>query len=260
MIYHVLNGDALAEKFPPELEGERIIWREAFIEGYQEIDTDENFWQKRTDFVVDAYGATMEEYSEKFLSQVKRLMQIKEDEVYLWFEDDLFCQINMWWVIQMLWMFRHPQQKPMPTMYRVFPEDKPGSWDGFGRATSADLIPLYHQAVRFEKPDVEVALKLWNAYRSGATLELDSTEIANCKCYRYLAEVIEAQNDRNPISGPGRPQRILDNIMTEGKASFEEIFAEFYKRAGVYGFGDVQVYRLLREMGPAYSQSTDQTN
>jgi hypothetical protein len=255
MNYHVLNGDALAEKFPSQLSGERIIWREAFIEGYQQIDIDDNFWQKRAAFVVEAYGATLEEYSQKFLSQLKLLMQIKDDDdVYLWFEDDLFCQINMWWVIQSLWRFRQPQKKPLPRLYRVFPEDKPGSWDGFGKATSEELVKLFQQAVPFEKTDVDIALKLWNAYNRGLTLELDYTDFVNNTCYRYLYEVMQAQNDRNPISGPGRPERILENIIHEGKESFQEIFAEFYKRAGIYGFGDVQVLRILHRMGPAYSR------
>ena len=45
-----------------------------------------------------------------------------------------------------------------------------------------------------------------------------------------------------------RPKQILDEIMGEGITDFSEIFPEFTRRAGVYGYGDLQVERLMDQM------------
>src|SRR6185503_10497629 len=101
MKYHVLNGDALAEKFPEEtVRGDLIIIREAFIEGPLSTDFTKEYWDQRMAFIQSAYRATPEEYEVQFLSQLQLLDSIKdEDEVFLWFEDDLFCVVNMLFVI-----------------------------------------------------------------------------------------------------------------------------------------------------------------
>jgi hypothetical protein len=37
-----------------------------------------------------------------------------------------------------------------------------------------------------------------------------------------------------------RPKQILDEILGEGVSEFSDVFQEFKKRAGVYGYGDSQ--------------------
>jgi hypothetical protein len=58
--------------------------------------------------------------------------------------------------------------------------------------------------------------------------------------YPYLSEVCEAAAERD-LS----PVETLIAIRKEGKTDFDEIFAEFSRRAGVYGYGDLQVQDLL---------------
>ena len=33
MVYHILNGDALAQRFPTDLKGELIVFRECLVSG-----------------------------------------------------------------------------------------------------------------------------------------------------------------------------------------------------------------------------------
>jgi len=40
----------------------------------------------------------------------------------------------------------------------------------------------------------------------------------------------------------------LIEILNNGKTDFYEIFEEFAKQEGIYGFGDMQVYNMLKEM------------
>ena len=92
MRYHILNGDALAEKFPAKkIPGKLVVIREAFIEGPLSTELSKTYWDKRSVFVAAAYDATKEDYEIQFLSQLQLMDSLKpDDEVCLWFEDDLF--------------------------------------------------------------------------------------------------------------------------------------------------------------------------
>ncbi|MFZ1675666.1 MAG: hypothetical protein WAT91_00255, partial [Saprospiraceae bacterium] len=58
MIYHILNGDALADKFPQkEISGQIILIREAFIEGPLSGEFSKEYWKKRAAFVAATYDA-----------------------------------------------------------------------------------------------------------------------------------------------------------------------------------------------------------
>src|SRR5687768_9439809 len=97
MNYHILNGDSLAQEFPEkEIWGKIVVIRESFIEGPLTTHFTDEYWDKREEFISNAYGADNEDYNEQFLSQVTILDAITaDDEVCLWFEDDLFCIMNL---------------------------------------------------------------------------------------------------------------------------------------------------------------------
>jgi hypothetical protein len=61
------------------------------------------------------------------------------------------------------------------------------------------------------------------------------------RVFPYLKEVCDAA-----AKVETRPKEIIDDILSTGKKGIDEIFPEFKKRAGVYGFGDTQVERLMR--------------
>ena len=130
MRYHVLNGDALAEKFPKTaIPGQLVVIREAFIEGPLSDQFSKLFWDKRIEFVNAMYDADREEYADQFLSQLNLLDAVKPgDEVCLWFEDDLFCQANMWFSVYYISAITQVR------FFRIFPRKDQVGWSGFGRA------------------------------------------------------------------------------------------------------------------------------
>ncbi|MEO1259529.1 MAG: hypothetical protein AAFZ15_12060 [Bacteroidota bacterium] len=65
--------------------------------------------------------------------------------------------------------------------------------------------------------------------------------------FPFLPQVIQAHLERFPIKNKkGKPERIILQIMEElNTVEFGKIFLEFSKRAGIYGFGDLQVKRIF---------------
>lgn len=250
MNYHILNGDALVEVFPSNIEGEKIIIREAFVEGPVRAKPDVDLLEERSAFIQITYEATAGDYEEQFLSQVKKLDTITDDDtVCLWFEDDLFCVVNM------LFAVAYITEKANPAFVRVFPAPDNKFWKGFGRATEGDLNNYYLNSYNMEKDDVELCRQLWEAYAKYDRDRLRALSFSETSAFHFLPEVIEAHLQRTSTDElPGRPQAALIRIIQRGITNFYEIFEEFWRTEGVYGFGDAQVLTLLKEMEIEFSE------
>ncbi len=245
MKIHILNGDALVEIFPEqEIEGKIIVIREAFVEGPVSIQLDEAFWKKRGEFIHQAYGADQEDYAIQFLDQLRLLDDLVEtDEVYLWFEDDLFCVVNM------LFSIYYISQRGTPQLYRIFPEADHVMWKGFGNAKEKDLVEMYHQKVQLSGEEIELTKQLWEAYVSSDLERLKVLSNSDTEAFRYLPKVIQAHLERNTEDVlSGRPYQTLIDILQSGTSNFYEIYDAFWKRDAIYGFGDMQVYNMLKEL------------
>ncbi|MBL4704861.1 MAG: DUF1835 domain-containing protein, partial [Flavobacteriales bacterium] len=102
--YHILNGDSLKDQFPDNISGEIIVARECLVDGnVNGLDLAELF-QTRARFISQNYdGYTAHDYYEKSVPEFQKMQDITSDaDINLWFEDDLFCQVNFWFVIHLL--------------------------------------------------------------------------------------------------------------------------------------------------------------
>lgn len=100
MIYNILNGDALAYSFPDaKIEGEIIVVREGLIDGDLSGNNLDDFWQSRAKYLQ----LTTTEYHNNVVKEFEKIMAAPDDSTFnLWFEYDLFCQVNMWFVISII--------------------------------------------------------------------------------------------------------------------------------------------------------------
>lgn len=239
MKIHVLAGDALAEDFKNSgIEGETVICRECLVEGSVKAENLQDFWQTRADFIKGAYGGDREEYYAAVVAEFEKLKNLPaEAEVNLWFEYELFCQANMWFCLSLL-------QDTQGQVYRVAPVVRAEAdvWKGFGKLSAEDLKRCFAERVKFNEADIRLGAELWRAYQNADYARLESLSETESECFPRLKEVCRAEIEKG-----SRPQKVLREIMENGTTDFAEIFPEFAARAGVYGFGDAQVKRILRQ-------------
>ena len=230
MVYQVLNGDSLAHSFPP-LEGEVIVVREGLVDGPV---GGEDLWRTRADYI----GVSPEAYRQKVVLEFEKMLRAPEGSTFhLWFEYDLFCQVNMWFVLSLL------QGREVFAVYTTFLQPgNPYFWNGFGPADAQQLRYAYEHRVRFDEADLRRGWDLWEAYRKGDLEGLRGLS-ENSASFPYLREVVQAHLERFP-EGDGRPERVLREIMGTGPTDFDRVFAAFRKTESIYGFGDVQVRKL----------------
>ena len=241
---HLLNGDHLAH----QLQGAsyfqtHLVFREALIVGPVTGTSLDEFWKLRTVFITTSYGVTAEEYSQKTISEIEQLHSIPEDtEICLWFEDDLFCQVNLWFILNLI------SDSPRIKIFRVFPPEATpeNRWMGFGGASTTALEQAYEARISFTSSDLKLGKNLWEAYRLGDGSQLAALSKSVSPCFRHLEEVCQAQLDRiSADPSQRRPEKLILELLAKGITDFDTLFSQFSEREGIYGFGDLQVRELF---------------
>jgi hypothetical protein len=241
--YHILNGDCLTDQLrQTKINQDFIVCRECLIDGNLYANTIADFWTIRAKFIANTYNVSTEEYFSKTVSEFEKLINLPDtSEVCLWFENDLFCQTNMWFVISIL--ANHPTLK----IFRVFPviENNTDLWKGFEIANAEKLEQAYYSKIRFTPKDIELGVNLWTSYKNGDLNNLKEFSKKQSDCFKYLEDVSQAHIDRFPLDKTlGRPDRVVKEIIETSSTEFQVVFSEFSDREGIYGFGDLQVKNI----------------
>lgn len=245
MIYHILNGDALLSQFPNEIPGERIVFRECLVDGPVRPKPGQELWQLRAEFIHKNYpDASFQDYETHSYHEILKIKSIPGDsKIYCWFEEDLFCQVNLWFVFN--YLKTHPAE-----VFLVLPY--PDSPYHFSRLGKEELIESFEKKAHAISPrEREVLGDLWIHFQNEDVFE--AIKIANqfTERFPFLKEAVEAWRDMMPLGDfPGKHKEVLLNIhKSNPEASFGEIFREFQNQLPEYGFGDLQIKRMCEELG-----------
>ncbi len=238
-VYHILNGDSLKEQFPKSILGQIIVTRECLVDGDIQGDSQEEFFKNRATFISHTYGCKIENYYNITVSQFEQMQDIPENsEINLWFEDDLFCQVNFWFVMSLL-----SNNKKNYKYFLVRPLS--GHEYSFGSMSQNELNQGYKRKVKLAH--LNKLGQLWPLYKNGNLDKITSIAKEIQKQYPFVLDAIEAHIQRLPSKNSyGKPIdsiiSIIQDLQTE---NFGTIFREFLKREPIYGFGDLQVEKMI---------------
>ena len=242
MIFHILNGDSLAYSFPDtKINGDIIVFREALMDGDLSGENLHDFWQSRTKY----HETTKSQYHSDVVKEFEKILNAPDNsEFNLWFEYDLFCQVNMWFVISLINSLTIKKK-----VYAVYTSylDKTSKqfWNGFGQADSNGLIICFADRSFLNNGDLQFGENLWAADKSEDLKELVPLAKKPSSAFPYLQEVIKAHIDRFPKDGAiGRPESVLEDIIKNISTDFNKVCTEFWNRESIYGFGDTQLKNL----------------
>ncbi len=238
---HILNGDALKAQLPQEIDGEIIVMPECLIDGPVSADHLEEFFETRAKFISIEYGGTKEEYFKKVVGEFRKIENLPaQAAIHLWFEDDLFCQVNFWFIIHLL------IENNQSNIFLIRPPVH--NQYGFGGLSKEQLLMAYENKMQLK--DLSELTKLWPAYQQEKLYDLKQLAHQLKDKYPFLVHAVEAHIERFPTDdNPGRPIQSLVAIMDELQTKeFGPIFKEFCRRESIYGFGDLLVNRLLNQV------------
>ena len=227
---HILNGDALKEQLPEQISGDVLVARECLVDGPVNAQTLDELIKIRSNFIEATFGDSYQQAED----QLRKISLIKDGEVNLWFEEDLFCQVNLWFICSLLYLKGLKVSLVMP---------KDSLRYGFAGLNKAQLQEALESKKELTPINVNQFALLWFAYRSNHIERLLKLGVQMHSDFPFVMRAIEAHFERTPRDGnPGHPERLIRQIMQElSTQDFGAVFREFCDRAPIYGFGDLQV-------------------
>ena len=141
-------------------------------------------------------------------------------------------------------------------MYLVEPGLK--SPYAFNGLTATDLYDVFEHRIRLNPEQLSTFAMLWEHYVTGNRVGLKQGALDLSESFPFIPEAVQAHLDREAKgSSLGRPMDTLRKIISEldseqGSKSisknFGPIFQKFCRREAIYGYGDLQVLRMVEQL------------
>jgi len=253
---HITNGDSFTQKLKTlKLKGDIITWREMLCEGKTETNVgSESFWKTRFDFLHKNYKVSKSWFVEKTLKEYRSLCNHKQqDQIILWFEYDLFCQINMLAVLS--WLKKH---RRYAEIYLVCSgdEDETNRLYRLNDLSDEQLLNSYENKVKLSQNDIEYADYVWQLYCSDNPIRLENLIDFDNYQFDYLSDAIKVHLRRFPTIKNGLNElenRVLEFSLHQKPKSKKELLGKLIENQGFYGFGDTQYERVISSLRPLFS-------
>lgn len=255
-LLHITNGDAFTERLKKlDIKGDIITWREMLCEGKTLTHVgSESFWKTRFEFLHKNYKVSKSWFIEKTLKEYRSLCNHKQqDQIVLWFEYDLFCQVNMLAVISWLLTNRRYAEISLVCSGK---EDESGKLYGLNELSDEKLTSLYKNKVVLNQDDVEFADYVWQLYCSNNPIRLENLTDFNDYNFAYLGDAVNTHLKRFPSIANGLNEmenNILQLAIDKKPKSKSEFLGTILTNQGNLGFGDTQYDRAIQRLKPLFT-------
>lgn len=256
-ILHITNGDSTTNYLKKlNFSGDFITWREMLCEGKTITDVgSEAFWKTRFDFLKSSYKVSKKKFIDYTLKEYRNLCNKKESkEIVLWFEHDLFCQINMLAVISWLKRYRKNYHISLVCAGKIKGSEK---LVGLSELTSHQIDEHYANRIELSQDDIEYADYIWQLYCSDSPLRLETVSQFNpMSPFKYLAAVLEAHLQRFPSieNGLNNVENFVLHTANATKIESKNKFiGQLLKSQETFGFGDLQYENTIHQLQKTFT-------
>ena len=251
---HIHSGDSTAGTArQANIPGEHLAWREALVCGPAPGNLSEaEFLNIRAQHLATAYGVDVVKCQAELQTQHDGLANFSDhEEVVLWFEHDLFCQVQLIYLLN--WFSRRDLGKTKLSLICI---DKfPGVEDfrGLGQLNEQQLATLFPTRRKVAPVQLNLGSKAWQAYASPAPAEIESLLKSDTGALPFLGAALTKHLQRFPAvrNGLGRVANVALELIADGHRQFKALFPAFGKCEPLYGFGDAQLFFELKRLANA---------
>jgi hypothetical protein len=248
---HVANGSSvthtLAEASVPGLLS---IWADPLYDGPVPGGlSDQELLEVRRHFHERPPGGP----SDDPVNDLRRWRQIIEqhdgyDELVLWFEHDLFCQLNL---IQVLSWIHHrvPSSKVVSLICIGSYPGRP-DFKGLGELTPSELAPLLDTRQPVSESQYALAERAWKAFREATPEALDDFRRTDTSALPYLAPALVRFLQDYPwtIDGLSRTERRLLQLADAGNVTLAKAFPRMHEGESAYYVTDTSLDDLVETL------------
>jgi len=251
---HIHNGDSSADTArQSSLAGEHFALRESLITGPTPSGLSDNEWRRiRSKHLSEAYGADVKECERGLLSQEETLASFAQhEEVVLWFEHDLFCQVHLIYLLN--WFSRHALGKTKLSLICIGAFPGKETFRGLGELNAEQLASLFPARQQVANKQLALATSAWEAYCSANPNDIEKVLQADTSPLPFLKAALQAHLQRFPSTknGLGLVENRALELIDEGLNRFTDLFPCFGDAEPVYGLGDAQFWLALQRLSTA---------
>jgi hypothetical protein len=254
---HILNGDSTLWSLDKAgIDGERLVWRDVLCEGPVNRDfASPHFWEERTKFMAEFFGAEPNGFKTKCIDEFDKIKDFAQfDELILWFEYDLFCQVNMLGIMHFLTKPAYQEMKI--SLICVGSENGNKNLIGLGEIPPEQFKVLFEKRETLNQEDLEYASKVYLSYCNNDPQKLVSQAQDHIR-FPYLNGALAVHLKRFPFnkSGLNEIEMKMLNILQEGVSGPKDVVIKMlnWQRNTFYGFGDAQYFVYLKMLKPLYN-------
>jgi hypothetical protein len=248
---HIHNGGSTAGTMKESgFPGEHFAFMEALATGPTPQGLSKDDWAgTRAEYLAEDSEADAITIKRDFATNDATLANAgKHEEIILWFEHDLFCQINL---VYLLDRFAR-QGSGGARLSLICIGEFPGITDfrGLGQLTGQQMASLFDTRHAVTEAELNLAQKAWAAYCAPAPDGLERLIAEDTSAMPFLRGALEQHLARFPSvrNGLGRAENRLLNFISKGVAGFSPLCQTFFKDQPAYGLGDTQIWRDLNRI------------
>jgi hypothetical protein len=251
---HIYDGDSSAGTARnANLPGQHLAWREALICGPAPNNLSEaEFLEVRAQHLSSAYGGDLNQVRGELRAQHDALASFRDhEEVVLWFEHDLFCQVHLLYLLN--WFGQHELSNTKLSLICIGEFPGVQAFRGLGQLNEEQLASLFPQREAVNAAQLKLATRAWQAYSSTDPLNLVTLRDSDTSALPFLHRAVASHLQRFPWTGTGlgRIESTALQLVADGHHIFKKLFPAFSRRESEYGLGDAQLYRALKRMTDA---------
>lgn len=255
---HILNGDSTRNKFQNTgIDGDTYVWKEVLSEGPVDPEFGSpDFWNKREKFMSKEFELAENEYKQVGQEPFEKIASSidKYDEVVLWFEYDLFCQVNMIALIHWLGNTNHSGTISLICVGVIDESDK---LYALGEINTEAYSQLFETRLKLGSREFDYATDVYEAFSSATPDDLFTFVLMPFAELPYLASALESHFQRFPSKQTGlteiEQQLIL--FIQAGERDKIKLVGKMLKWQKHHGFGDLQYFNILKRMNPLFEDA-----
>lgn len=254
-LLHITNGDHFTEKLKSlKLKGDIITWREMLCEGQTLTSVgSESFWKTRFEFLNKNYKISKSSFINKTLKEYRSLCNHKQqDQIVLWFDHDLFCQINM--IAVLSWLKTHRKYAQVSLVCSE--DDDTGRLVSLCDLNDEKLLEHFKNKMELTQDDIEYADYVWQLYCSDNPIRLENLSDYSEFQFNHLSGAIQAHLHRYPTIKNGLNEmenRILQLAVDQKPSDRKSFLSSILQDQEFLGFGDIQYERAIGRLKPLFS-------
>jgi hypothetical protein len=260
---HVANGHSTTALIElSALPGRTMVWADPLTDGPVPGDvSDDELLRVRAAFLAGSADEIDDVAADLAGWRAAVVDTPRFDELVLWFEHDLFDQLNL---IQLLAHLAGQHRTRPATLVSINAFPGRPQFKGLGELAPSDLAGLFDTRQPITDAQMQLATRAWRAFRSATPRDLEALLATDTSALPFLARALhrfleDFPSDRGGLS---RTERVLMEQAANGPADLRRAFPRMHDGEDAFYVTDTSVRALtsaLATSSPALVELTDGT-